>query len=155
MLFSHLFSSRYFPRWRKLVAKVQGTRENRYFPRLTLLLPLSYQTTASTFHSKVGWRFFNLFRIEFIWLSWNFLFLASTWVETELLYLFEWFCFLGYLFPRIGRDSGAGNRIYLRRQVPLFVSTKFKTLFKAFFEANEVNLQQSKEMQYKSKSKRC
>ena len=25
-----------------LVAKVQGTRENRYFPRLTLLLPLSY-----------------------------------------------------------------------------------------------------------------
>ena len=26
----------------KLVAKVQGTRENRYFPRLTLLLRLSY-----------------------------------------------------------------------------------------------------------------
>ena len=26
----------------KLVAKVQGTRENLYFPRLTLLLPLSY-----------------------------------------------------------------------------------------------------------------
>ena len=45
--------SRYFPRWRKLVAKVQGTREIRYFPRLTLLLPLSYQTTAPTFHSKV------------------------------------------------------------------------------------------------------
>ena len=40
VLFSHLFSSRYFPRWRKLVAKVQGTREIRYFPRLTLLLPL-------------------------------------------------------------------------------------------------------------------
>ena len=39
----------------KLVAKVQGTRENRYFPRLTLLLPLSYQTTYTvpTFHSKV------------------------------------------------------------------------------------------------------
>ena len=53
VLFSHLFSSRYFPRWRKLVAKVQGTRENPYFPRLTLLLPSSYQTTAPTFHSKV------------------------------------------------------------------------------------------------------
>ena len=26
----------------KLVAKVQGTRENLYFPTLTLLLPLSY-----------------------------------------------------------------------------------------------------------------
>ena len=37
----------------KLVAKVQGTRENRYFPRLTLLLPLSYQATVPTFHSKV------------------------------------------------------------------------------------------------------
>ena len=37
----------------KLVAKVQGTRENLYFPRLTLLLPSSYQTTAPTFHSKV------------------------------------------------------------------------------------------------------
>ena len=37
----------------KVVAKVQGTRENRYFPRLTLLLPLIYQTTATTFHSKV------------------------------------------------------------------------------------------------------
>ena len=37
----------------KLVAKVQGTRENPYFPRLTLLLPSSYQTTAPTFHSKV------------------------------------------------------------------------------------------------------
>ena len=35
---------------RKLVAKVQGKRENRYFPRITLLLPLSYQTTAPTFH---------------------------------------------------------------------------------------------------------
>ena len=38
---------------RKLVAKVQGKRENRYFPRITLLLPLSYQTTVPTFHSKV------------------------------------------------------------------------------------------------------
>ena len=28
VLFSHLLSSRYFPRWRKLVAKVQGTHEN-------------------------------------------------------------------------------------------------------------------------------
>ena len=28
VLFSHLLSSPYFPRWRKLVAKVQGTREN-------------------------------------------------------------------------------------------------------------------------------
>ena len=28
VLFSHLLSSRYFPRWRKLVAKVQSTREN-------------------------------------------------------------------------------------------------------------------------------
>ena len=46
-------SSPYFPRWRKLVAKVQGTRKNRYFPRLTLLLPLSYQTTEPTVHSKV------------------------------------------------------------------------------------------------------
>ena len=53
VLFSHLFSLRYFPGWRKLVAKVQCTRENRYFSRLTLLLPLSYQTTASTVHSKV------------------------------------------------------------------------------------------------------
>ena len=52
-LFSHLLSSRYFPRWRKLVANVQGTRGNRYFPRITLLLPLSYQTTAPTVHSKV------------------------------------------------------------------------------------------------------
>ena len=43
----------YFLRWRKLVAIVQGTRENPYFPRLTLLLPSSYQTTAPTFHSKV------------------------------------------------------------------------------------------------------
>ena len=41
-----------FPRWRKHVAKLQGTRKNLYFPRLTL--PLSYQTTASIFHSKVG-----------------------------------------------------------------------------------------------------
>ena len=53
VLFSHLFSSRYFPRWRKLVAKVQGTRENRYFSRLSLLFPLSYQTTAPTVHSEV------------------------------------------------------------------------------------------------------
>ena len=51
----------------KLVAKVQGTRRN--FPRLTLLLPLSYQTTATTFHSKVRLSFFNLFSIEFFWLS--------------------------------------------------------------------------------------
>ena len=29
-LFSHLLSSRYFPRWRNLVAKVQGTRENSH-----------------------------------------------------------------------------------------------------------------------------
>ena len=36
-----------------LKKKVQGKRENRYFPRLTLLLPLSYQTTAPTIHSKV------------------------------------------------------------------------------------------------------
>ena len=28
VLFSHLLSSTYFPRWRKLVAKVQGTHEN-------------------------------------------------------------------------------------------------------------------------------
>ena len=37
------------------MAKVQGTRENPYFPRLTstLLLPSSYETTAPTFHSKV------------------------------------------------------------------------------------------------------
>ena len=53
VLFSHLLFSRYFPRWRKLVAKVQGTRENPYFPRLTLLLPLSYQTTASAVHKSV------------------------------------------------------------------------------------------------------
>ena len=53
MLFSHLLFSGDFPRWRKLVAKVQGTRENRYFPRLTLLLPLSYQTTASAVHKSV------------------------------------------------------------------------------------------------------
>ena len=52
-LFSHLFSSHYFHRWRKLVAIVQGTRENPYFPRLTLLLPLSYQTTASAVHKSV------------------------------------------------------------------------------------------------------
>ena len=67
VFFSHLLSSRYFPRWRKLVAKVQGTRENRYFPRLTLLLPLSYQTTAPTVHSKVLETL--LFRIKFIWFS--------------------------------------------------------------------------------------
>ena len=36
-----------------IVANVQGTRGNRYFPRITLLLPLSYQTTAPTVHSKV------------------------------------------------------------------------------------------------------
>ena len=53
VIFTSAPASRYFPRWRKLVAKVQGTREIRYFPRLTLLLPLSYQTTAPTFHSKV------------------------------------------------------------------------------------------------------
>ena len=52
-LFSHLFSSHYFHRWRKLVAIVQGARENPYFPRLTLLLPLSYQTTASAVHKSV------------------------------------------------------------------------------------------------------
>ena len=28
VLFSQMLSSQYFPRWRKLVAKVQGTREN-------------------------------------------------------------------------------------------------------------------------------
>ena len=67
VLFSHLLSSRYFPRWLKLVAKVQGTRENRYFPRLTLLLPLSYQTTTVTVHSKVLETL--LFRIKFIWFS--------------------------------------------------------------------------------------
>ena len=48
VLFSHLLSSRYFARWRKLVAKVQFRRKNLYFRRLTLLLPLSYQTTAPT-----------------------------------------------------------------------------------------------------------
>ena len=29
-LFSHLISSRYFPRWRKVVAKVQFTRKNLF-----------------------------------------------------------------------------------------------------------------------------
>ena len=52
-LFSHLFSSHYFLLWRKLVAIVQGTRANPYFPRLTLLLPLSYQTIASAVHKSV------------------------------------------------------------------------------------------------------
>ena len=52
VLFSHLLFSRYFPRWRKFVAKVQGTRENRYFLKLTLLLPLSYQTDCANFSFK-------------------------------------------------------------------------------------------------------
>ena len=83
MLFSHLFSLRYFPRWRKLVAKVQGTRENRYFSRLTLLLPLSYQTTAP----------FKSVRASLICLGLNLsgcCHIFSSWpqpVETELLFV--------------------------------------------------------------------
>ena len=46
-------------------------------------------------------------------------------------YLFGWFCLLGYLFLRIGSHSCARNRSYLRLQVPLFVSTKFKNTFQS------------------------
>ena len=86
MLFSHLFSLRYFPGWRKLVAKVQGTRENRYFSRITLLLPLSYQTTAPTVT-------FKSVRASLICLGLNLsgcCQIFSSWpqpVETELLFV--------------------------------------------------------------------
>ena len=53
LIFTSAFFALFSSVARKLVANVQGTRGNRYFPRITLLLPLSYQTTAPTVHSKV------------------------------------------------------------------------------------------------------
>ena len=50
-------------------------------------------------------------------------------------YLFGLFCFLCYLFLRIGSDSGARNQSYLRRQVQSFVSTKVKNTFQSFFNS--------------------
>ena len=62
--------------------------------------------------------------------------MPSSWPNQLKKLLFVWIiCFLGYLFLRIGSDSGARNRSYLRRQVPLFVSTKFKNTFQSFFNS--------------------
>ena len=88
VLFSHLLSSRYFPRWRKLVGKVQGKRENRYFPRLTLLSNYCANFSFKSVRASLICLGLNLSGCREIFSSW------PQPVETELLFvwmiLFPW-----------------------------------------------------------------
>ena len=114
VLFSHLLSSRYFTQLRKLVAKVQGTCENRYFFRTNFAFAFKLSNYCANFS-------FESVRVSLICLGLNLSGcreIFSSWpqpIETEL--LFVWMIFFPWLL--VSKD----RKRFWRAQSTLLTTT--------------------------------